>query len=85
MVEYNELNDKEKVLMEAEKGVLTSNDVSLLLDIELSFASNLLRELWGQRILTRKKTSKKGGGVKYVYELSRKGQDIVDILHKKGY
>ena len=85
MVKYNELNDEEKVLLEAEKGLLTSNDVSLMLDIELSFSSNLLRELWGRRILTRKKTPKKGGGVKYTYDLSRKGQDIVDILHEKGY
>jgi len=85
LVKYNELNDEEKVLLEAERGLLTSNDVFLMLGIDLSFASNLLRELWGRRILTRKKTSKKGGGVKYTYDLSRKGQGIVDILHEKGY
>ena len=86
MIIYGGLSDEENVLLEAERGELTSNDVQILLgNIDLSFASNLLRDLWGRRLLTRKKISKENGGIKYLYSLSNSGEEFLSNLHERGY
>ena len=86
MVKYYDLSYEDNVLLEAEKGNLTSNDVQILLgNIDISFASNILRELWGRRLLTRKKITKVNGGIKYLYDLSNTGKKITQEIHNKGY
>lgn len=86
MVRYDDLSDEENVLLEAGRGDLTSNDVQILLgNIDLSFASNLLRDLWGRRLLTRKKIPKENGGIKYLYNLSNSGERVLQKLHDNGY
>jgi predicted transcriptional regulator len=86
MVRYYELSDEENVLLEVERGALSSNDISNLLgNINLSFASNILRSLWGRRLLTRKKITKENGGIKYLYSLSNSGEKFLNDLHERGY
>jgi len=84
-MDYNELSNKDKILLEAEKGALKVKDVQMLLGISDSFAANLLRELWGNKLMSRKSIRKKKGGKKYSYKLMHNGELIVEWLHKKGY
>jgi len=85
MVDYEELSNKDKILLEAEKGAVKVKDVQMLLGISDSYAANLLRELWGERVMARKSIRKKKGGKKYSYKLTRSGEKIVEWLHTKGY
>ena len=86
MARYNSLSDEENILLEVEKGTLSSNDVQILLgNVNLSYASNILRDLWGRRLLTRKKITKENGGIKYLYSLSNSGRKILNKLHEQGY
>ena len=84
-MDYDELPNKDKILLEAEKGALKVKDVAMLLDISDSFAANLLRELWGNKMMSRKSIRKKKGGKKYSYKLLHNGEEIVKWLHSKGY
>ena len=82
---YDDLSNEDKILLEAEKGALKVEDVQILLDISDSYAANLLRSLWGKKFLSRKSIRKKKGGKKYSYKLMEKGDAAVKWLHKKGY
>jgi predicted transcriptional regulator len=84
-MDYDELSNKDKILLEAEKGALKVTDVAVLLGISDSFAANLLRELWGNKLMSRKSIRKKKGGKKYSYKLMHNGEQIVKWLHSKGY
>ena len=83
---HPELSYKENLLLEAENEPLLSEDAAVLLGhISISYASNLLTELWGQRLLTRKKVKMKKGGIKYAYSLSWSGRQHIKYLKEKGY
>ena len=84
-MDYEGLSNKDKILLEAEKGALKVQDVQILLGISDSYASNLLRELWGKKLMSRKSIRKKKGGKKYSYKLLNEGEKIVEWLHLKGY
>jgi predicted transcriptional regulator len=82
---YDDLSNGDKVLLEAETGALKVEDVQILLDISASYAANILRELWGKKLLSRRAVRKKKGGKKYSYKLMDDGEKIVKWLHIKGY
>jgi len=84
-MDYEDLSNKDKVLLEAEKGALKVKDVQMLLGISDSYAANILRELWGRMLISRKSIRKKKGGKKYSYKLTVQGEKIVEWLHQKGY
>lgn len=84
-MDYEKLSHKDKILLEAEKGALKVADVQVLLNISDSYAANLLRELWGMRLISRKSIRKKKGGKKYSYKLTEQGEKTVEWLHQQGY
>ena len=84
-MDYEELSNQDKVLLEAEKGALKVIDVQALLGISAAYAANIMRELWGKKMLSRKSIRKKKGGKKYSYTLLPRGEKIVEWLHTKGY
>lgn len=84
-MDYEELSNQDKVLLEAEKGALKVTDAQALLGISDSYAANILRELWGKKMMSRKSIRKKRGGKKYSYKLLDRGEKIVEWLHEKGY
>lgn len=84
-MDYEDLSNIDKVLLEAEKGALKVTDVQILLGISDSYAANILRELWGRKLMSRKSIRKKKGGKKYSYKLADPGEKIVEWLHRKGY
>lgn len=87
MVEYSDLKNEDKILLEVERQEnLTAGDIMLLLNnCCLPYASTILKETWAKGMLKRKKERKKKGGYRYRYSLSVKGEKIVEWLHKRGY
>lgn len=87
MVEYSDLRNEDKILLEVERQEdMTAGDVMLLLNnCSLPYASNLLKETWGKGLLKRKRERKKKGGFRYRYSLSIKGEKVVAWLHGRGY
>ena len=87
MVEYKDLKNEDKILLEVERSEsVTAGDVMLLLNnCCLPYASTILKETWGKGLLKRKKERKNKGGFRYRYSLSEKGEKIVGWLHKRGY
>lgn len=87
MVEYSDLKNEDKILLEVERQEnLTAGDIMLLLNnCCLPYASTILKETWAKGMLKRKKERKKKGGYRYRYSLSVKGEKVVEWLHKRGY
>lgn len=87
MVDINSLSNEEKILLEIERqGSITSADVQLVLNnCGIHYASNILREMWRKKTITRKRERKKPTGFRYRYRLSVDGEKLVLWLHNKGF
>ena len=84
MVDYELIYEKaeNKVLLQAERRNLTTGDVQIILDnCKMSYASNILRRLYFKQFLRRKKIKQGfGGGIKYKYILTKKGEEKIRCL-----
>ena len=84
MFYYNKLDDKENILVEIWcGGPLTSDDAAWLCQISISHASNILRHLWVDNYVKRKKVKIERGGLKYEYKITEKGSDLAEKLFAK--
>ena len=72
---YNNLSiEKNILILGYEEQVITSDTVQYLLtNVSLAYASNLLKKLWGDELLSRKKINLKKGGFQYQYKITSKG------------
>lgn len=83
---HPELSREENLLLECEKEPLVTGDAATLLqNISQSYASQILTELWGKRLVTRKKIKMKNGGKKFSYSISWNGLQHIQHLKEKGY
>lgn len=85
MYYYEKLSHGDNVLVEIyNSGAIGSKDVAIMLDIEYCTGSNLLRNLYGKRLLTRENINKnqKYGGPEYLYDLAYDGTRRVEWLKK---
>jgi len=84
MIYYEKLNDKENILVEIwGGGPLTSEDAAWLCLISTSYASNILRHLWVDNYVKRKKVKLERGGFRYEYKITEKGSDLAEELFAK--
>jgi predicted transcriptional regulator len=85
MYRYEKLRNTDNVLVEvADGGSITVEDVSILLgNISVSYASNILRKLWGRGYLKRKNINKGLGNKKFRYDITSDGIRRVGWLRKK--
>ena len=80
---YNNLSIERNILILAyEEQIITSETVQdLLTNVSQDYASNLLKKLWGDELLSRKKINLIKGGFQYQYKITSKGiYNIKDIL-----
>jgi len=83
MYYYEKLSNGDNLLMEIYRGgALGSEDAAALLRVDFSTASNVLRNLYGKRLVTRKNVNKhqKHGGPKYSYDLAYDGTRRIEWL-----
>jgi predicted transcriptional regulator len=74
--------EKNILLLVYEEQIVTSETVQdLLTNVSLAYASNLLKKLWGDELLSRKKINLTHGGFQYQYKITSKGiYEIKDIF-----
>jgi len=80
---YENLSIEKNILILAyEEQVVTSETVQdLLTNVSHAYASNLLKKLWGDELLSRKKINLTEGGFRYQYKTTSKGiYQIKDII-----
>ena len=85
MYHYSKLTHADNVLVEIyNSGPIGSKDVAIMLNIDYSTGSNILRALYGKRYLTRENINKnqKYGGPEYLYDLGYDGTRRVEWLMK---
>ena len=82
MLYYEKLDDKENILVEIwSGGPITSEDAAWLCLISKSHASNILRHLWVDNYVKRKKVKLVSGGLKYEYKITKKGSDLAEAIY----
>lgn len=80
---YDNLSiEKNILILVYEEQVVTSETVQdMLINVSQAYASNLLKKLWGDELLTRKKINLTKGGFQYQYKITSKGiYEIKDFL-----
>jgi len=80
---YYNKRSEENVLIQGERRDLTVGDVQIILNnCSKSYASNILRSLWFQGFMKRKRIRQRGG-IKYRYILTRKGEERIRCIREK--
>ena len=80
---YDNLSIEKNILILAyEEQIIISETVQdLLINVSHAYASNLLKKLWGDELLSRKKINLTKGGFQYQYKITSKGiYEIRDII-----